>query len=102
LATVAHSILYQGDFIGASVPGSAAQLLSDERVKESATYKDFMYMATWSSNPNAKLWNPVSAGIPVANVFGIAVGSPAAPALTTATTYYAVVIEWEVELRGSQ
>jgi hypothetical protein len=102
LATVAHSTLYQGDYIGSSAPATAVQIFSDENVKETATYKDFTYVATWSRNPNARLWNPTASTPPSANQFSIAVASPATPALTTATTYYAVTEEWEVEFRGSQ
>jgi hypothetical protein len=99
---ITHSILYRGDFIGASVPSTAAQVLSDENVREVATCKDFTDIVTWSRNPNAKLWNPTSAVIPTANQFAWVCASPAIPALTTATTYYALSIEYEVELRGSQ
>jgi len=101
-ATLTHSVLFRGDYIGASAPGSAVQVLSDEMVKECCTCKDFLDIVTWSKNPNARLWNPTSAVIPVANTFSWVSASPATPALTTATTYYALVVEWEVEFRGSQ
>jgi hypothetical protein len=101
-ATITHSALYRGDFIGASGPGSAAQVLADENVKEVCTNKDFVDIVTWSKNPNAKLWNPTTAVIPSANLFAWVTASPASPVLTTATTYYALIIEWEVEFRGSQ
>jgi len=101
-AAIAHSVLYRGDCIGASVPTSAAQVLSDENVKEVATCKDFNDIVTWARNPNARLWNPTSAAIPVANSFSWVCASTTAPPLTTATTYYAYTVEWEVELRGSQ
>jgi hypothetical protein len=101
-AIIAHSTLYQGDYIGSAAPGSSAQVFSDERVKETATCKDFSYVATWSRNPNAMLWNPTSAAIPSANQFAIVVASPTAPAMTSGVTYYAVTVEWEVEFRGSQ
>jgi hypothetical protein len=101
-AAITHSVLYRGDFIGASVPGTAAQVLSDENVKEVATCKDFSDIVTWSKNPNAKLWNPTSAVIPTANTFAWVCASPATPPLTTATTYFALTVEFEVEFRGSQ
>jgi len=101
-ATITHSVLYRGDFLGASTPASAAQVLSDERVRLSTTDDDFSQIVTWRGNPNAKLWNPTSAAIPTANLFNWVCASPALPVLTTATTYYAVVYEWEVEFRGSQ
>jgi len=101
-ATIVHSALYRGDYIGSSIPTTAAQVLSDENVKECTTCRDFVDVVTWRRNPNAKLWNPTSAGIPVQNDFAWVAASPAAPVLTTATTYYALVVEWEVELRGSQ
>jgi len=101
-ATITHSVLYRGDYIGTSIPGSAAQVLSDENVQESCTCKDFSDVVTWARNPNARLWNPTSALIPAANQFAWVCASAPTPALTTATTYYAVVVEWEVEFRGSQ
>jgi hypothetical protein len=101
-ATIAHSVLFRGDFIGSELPGSSAQVLSDERVKTCTTNKDFMDVVTWKGNPNAKLWNPTSAIIPTANLFSWVCASASAPLLTTATIYYAIVMEWEVEFRGSQ
>lgn len=101
-ATITHSVLYRGDYIGSAAPASSAQVLSDEMVMESCTNKDFKHLVTWKGNPNAKLWNPTSAAIPAANQFAWVCASPAAPVLTTATTYYALVLEWEVEFRGSQ
>jgi hypothetical protein len=102
LAGITHSILYRGDYLGSSAPASAVQVLSDENVRECATYRDFRDIVTWSKNPNAKLWNPTSAAIPAANVFSWVCASPALPALTTGTTYYAIVVEYDVEFRGSQ
>lgn len=101
-ATVAHSQIYLADHLGSSVPSTPAQLLSDENVRSSPTWKDITYMTTWARNPNARLWNPTSAVIPTANQFAVSVGSASLPVLTTATTYFAVVVEWLVELRGSQ
>jgi len=101
-ATVAHSILFRGDYIGSSAPSTAAQVLSDEKVKEVATCRDFLDVVTWARNPNARLWNPTASTIPSANNFAWTAASPATPPLTTGTTYYAYSIEWEVEFRGSQ
>jgi hypothetical protein len=99
---LSHGILYRGDYINISVPSNSSQVLSDEMVKFNSTAKDFADTVTWKKNPNAKLWNPTSASIPAANQYSWVCASPANPALTTATTYYALVLEWEVELRGSQ
>jgi len=101
-ATIVHSVLYRGDFIGSSTPGTAAQVLSDENAKEVCTCRDFEDTVTWARNPNARLWNPTTAAVPTANLFNWVCASPSTPALTTATTYYATVFEWEVEFRGSQ
>jgi hypothetical protein len=101
-ATVSHGILFRGDYIGASAPSSAPQVLSDENVKECCTCTDFTDVVTWARNPNARLWNPTAAALPTANQFAWVCASPSPPALTTATTYYAYSIEWEVEFRGSQ
>jgi hypothetical protein len=101
-ATITHGVLFRGDYIGASLPGSAAQVLSDENVQEVTTCKDFSDVVTWVRNPNARLWNPTSAAIPAANSFAWVCASAPVPALATATTYYALVFEWEVEFRGSQ
>lgn len=101
-AALAHSDLFRGDFIGVSFPATAVQVYSDERVRTNTTNRDFTHVVTWKGIPDARLWNPTSAAIPLANGFGWACASPAAPPLTTATTYYALTIEWEVEFRGSQ
>jgi hypothetical protein len=101
-ATITHSILYRGDFLAANTPATAAQVLSDENVQETCTCKDFEHVVTWVGNPNAKLWTATTIAIPTANLFNWVCVSPAAPALTTATTYYAVSQEFEVEFRGSQ
>jgi len=101
-ATISHSDLYRADYIGTAGPASSAQVFADEMVKTNTTSRDFSHVVTWRRNPNAKLWNPTSATIPAANSFSWVCASPAAPALTTATTYYAYTVEWEVEFRGSQ
>jgi len=101
-ATITHGVMYRGDFIGSASPSTPAQVLSDENVKEVATCKDFVDTVTWMRNPNAKLWNPTSAAIPGANQFAWTGASATTPALTTATTYYAYTVEFEVEFRGSQ
>jgi len=101
-ATVTHSVLYRGDYVGISAPANAAQVLADENVEEVATCKDFQDVVGWQRNPNAKLWNPTSAVPPAANQFSWVCATPVTPALTTATTYYAYTVEWEVEFRGSQ
>jgi hypothetical protein len=101
-ATVTHSVLYRGDHIGISAPTSAAQVLSDENVRMCATNVSFTDIVTWVRNPNAQLWNPTSAALPVANAFSWSAVSADVPLLLTATTYYALSAEFEVEFRGSQ
>lgn len=101
-ATVSHSELFVGDFLGGVMPSSAAQVLSDERSKQFATHKDFNYVVTWARNPNAKLWNTTASAIPNADIFSAVFASPTVPVLTTATTYYSITVEWEVEFRGAQ
>jgi len=101
-ATITHSTLYRGDYIGSAAPAGAAQVLSDENVKETCTCKDFTDVVTWQRNPNAKLWNPTSAAVPAANQYAWVAASPVTPPLLTGTTYYSLTIEWEVEFRGSQ
>jgi hypothetical protein len=101
-ATVTHSTVYRGDYIGTSAPTTAAQVLSDENVRMVGTDRDFSDVVTWARNPNAKLWNPTSTFIPSANIFAWVGASQTVPALATATTYYSLTVEWEVEFRGSQ
>lgn len=102
-ATISHSTLYMGDYISnSSAPASAAQVLADESIKIVGTDEDFTYLITWSGNPNAKLWT-ATVGTPAgANQYAFVCASPATPPLTTATTYYSLVVEWIVEFRGSQ
>jgi hypothetical protein len=98
-----HSSLYVSDFIGTSVPGSAAQVLADEGAKALCTYKPFVYETTWARNPNAKLWNPTSAVIPAANSYGIAwASSTNATMMAASAPYISYDVEWEVEFRGAQ
>jgi hypothetical protein len=98
-----HSQLYVGDYIGSSVPTTAAQVLSDERAIVVSTFKAFTYTVTSKRNPNALLWNPTTAAVPSANDFGIAWASSTVAALLCASTiYYAYDVEWVVEFRGSQ
>jgi hypothetical protein len=102
-ATTGGSQLFVSDFIGTSVPGSALQVLSDEGVKIFSTLKSFQFMTNGRRNPNAGLWNPTSAVIPGANVFGIAFASnPTTPTLPFTVTIGLLVFEWVVEFRGSQ
>jgi len=97
-----HGALYISDFIGSSTPSSSAQVYSDERSIVVPTYRDFSYVATWSRNPNARLWNPTSASVPTANEYGIAYASAGNPSLGLSLVYYALSVEFEVELRGAQ
>jgi len=101
-ATVTHSELYMGDTMVGNTPGSAAQVLSDERSRQVTTNRDFTYIVTSRGNPNASLWTSTAGMITTPNSFEVVLASPTTPPLTTATTYYAVTIEWLVELRGSQ
>lgn len=100
-ATSGHVPIIVGDFIGASVPGSYAALLSDERSKIFCSNQKFTFEVTWARNPNAKLWTATSASIPTANQYGLGFGGQ--PASYPATTIAAnAFLEWDVELRGSQ
>jgi hypothetical protein len=101
-ATITHSELYLGDTMVGNTPGSAAQILSDERSRQVTTTKDFTYVVTSRGNPNASLWTSSAGAITSPNSFEVVLASPTTPALTTATTYYAVTVEWLVEFRGSQ
>lgn len=99
----AHSALYVGDFIGTSVPASAAQILSDEGSVVLSTCKDVRYTVTWARNPNAKLWAPTTGAVPAANSYGVAFASNAtAGTLAISAAYYTRTIVWDVEFRGSQ
>ncbi len=101
-ATVSHSSLYRGDYLGSAAPSSQAEVFADENVLTCSTHTSFQDVVNWNKNPNAKLWNPTSAAIPTANLFSWVAASATVPALTTATTYYSLLVEWDVEFRGSQ
>lgn len=97
-----HSALYVSDYIGSTAPGTAAQVLADERAIVIGTNRRLDYFVDWKRNPNAKLWNPTSAALPVANSFGIAFASHPTAELLASTDYFVATLEWVVELRGSQ
>lgn len=99
---VVHTSLYSGDFIGSSVPGSAAQVLSDEKARVTNTSKRLVYTVDWSRNPNARLWNPTSAALPVANSYGVAFASATNAILAANANYFTKTVEFEVEFRGAQ
>lgn len=101
-AVGSHGALYVADFIGASVPASAAQLLSDEAAVVTNTSKKVVFTVDWMRNPNARLWNPTGAALPVANSYGIALAGNPASTLAVSTAFYDSTIMWEVEFRGSQ
>jgi hypothetical protein len=101
-ATVTHSALVRGNFVGATAPASTASIVSSESFKSNGTHSDFEHVVTWDGIPDAKLWQPTSAAIPAADQFGIVFASIASPAMTTATTYYVLFAEWEVEFRGTK
>jgi len=101
-ATTGHSTLYVSDFIGSSNPGTAAQVLSDEGAVILSTSKRVDFMTTWARNPNAKLWNPTGAALPVANGFSIVAATNSTAALVASASYYTTSLVWEVEFRGSQ
>jgi hypothetical protein len=98
------------DYIGSSVPGTATQIISDERcvVRASAGQQGstmFVFETDWSRNPNAKLWNPTSAVVPTANVYGVAFAShPQALASSGSVAALQIITTtaWLVEFRGSQ
>jgi hypothetical protein len=94
--------MYVGDYIGTSVPATAAQILSDERGVISVSFRPIRYTVTWDRNPNAKLWDPTSAAPPAANVYGIAFSSSTIGSMSATLGYYMKAVEFIVEFRGSQ
>jgi hypothetical protein len=95
--------MYFADFIGTSLPTSAAQVLSDERCRIVSIGDKVVITSTWLRNPNAKLWAPTSAAVPAANSYGVAFASATnAGILTALADYYTITVLFDVELRGSQ
>jgi hypothetical protein len=101
-------VLVMADYLGASTPSSATQIVSDERciIRSPGSINGsnlFVYETDWTRNPNAKLWNPTSAVVPTANEYGIALaGHPQQPATGTNTPVAIITAAWLVEFRGSQ
>jgi len=101
-AIASHKALYVSDYIGTAAPGSAAQVLSDERAIVTSTARRVNFTTTWARNPNARLWNPTFAALPAANSMGIAFASDVTGNGPASTVMYTTVVEWIVEFRGSQ
>jgi len=97
-----HLQLYWADFIGASAPTSVAQVLADERSVIHGTFQSIVFKTTWDKNPNAKLWNPTTAIVPIANSFGVSFCSSVAAATVVSAFVGSLAYEWEVEFRGAQ
>jgi len=94
--------MYSADFIGSTVPGSAAQVLADESSSIFTSFSKHVKSASSKRNLNADLWNPTNAAIPVANQYGIAIASSTTGGAVAAGTVFTYTIEFIVEFRGSQ
>jgi len=92
--------IFVSDYIGTSVPGTAVQVLADERCQIHDNMREWSFTSSHARNPNADLWNPTSAIIPAANSYAIVLASPADYAATQAIGF--ITVRWLVELRGSQ
>jgi len=89
------------DQLVSNTPASFAQILSDERSLEFNSFeKSINYDASWSRNPNAKLWNPTSAAIPAANQYQITFATQSATEANV--QLFDLFVEWDIEFRGSQ
>jgi len=101
-AVDAHGPILLGDFIGSAVPAAAVNVLADERSRVFNSSQRIVFSADWSRNPNARLWNPTSAALPVANSFSVVYCSQTSTTLAASTTFFGSTILWDVEFRGSQ
>lgn len=101
-AVLGHTALYVADFIGTAAPGTAAQVLADERSKVFSTSKPWSYTVTSRRNPNALLWNPTSAVVPAANSMSVAFASSTVASMPVSINIGQVDYEFIIELRGAQ
>jgi len=95
-----HAALIVSDSTQGQTPTSTGQVFADERSIVRETFRRFSYTTDWSRNPNAKLWNPTNAAIPVANQFQVNVITLGT--LANSTLYYELIFEFDVELKASQ
>lgn len=101
-SSINHGVLFCGDTLVSNAPGSIQQILSDERSVVHPTWKCFTFTASWLRNPNARLWNTVTSAIPAANQYQIVFGSPDTYTASTSVQCYDIIVEYDVEFRGSQ
>jgi hypothetical protein len=66
------SSMHFSDFISTYIPTTAAGIVGDSSWREFSTGKPITFRANWARNPNAKLWSPTSAAIPIDRRYGIA------------------------------
>jgi hypothetical protein len=66
------STMHFSDFIATYIPSTAAGIVGDSSWREFSTGKPITFRANWARNPNAKLWSPTSAAIPIDRRYGIA------------------------------
>ncbi len=99
-AATAHGVLYTSHSITSNGPSSNAQVLSGEHSIKKPTWKNLSTVVDWRVNPNAKLWTSTSSNIPVDNRFQVNYGSPST--FANSVNYYWYVIEFIVELRGTE
>lgn len=100
IAGVGDGRVFVSDYIGTAVPTTAAQVLADEHCRIKTAMKPWQFTTTWKRNPNAKLWNPTSAALPVANNYSIVIASPVDFAAAQPIGF--ITYHWVVEFRGSQ
>lgn len=97
------SVMYFSEFQSTNIPTSAGVICADSKFKQFSTGSSFTYKANWDRNPNAKLWSPTNAAIPVDRRYGIAYCSHTnVNLLPVNTILYCFTMEFIVEFADPQ
>jgi len=76
-------------------------ILAEDGSEFYAGWEKFSKIATWESNPDAKLWTNCNASIPSLSLFGVQFqGTMVVPATYNTIATHDIVLEYDVEFRG--
>jgi hypothetical protein len=84
------------------LPSNSNQVLADEGAVVMPQGKEFSYEASWTSNPNAKLWTTTNSTILVSNTYGMNFISAQSDFIPVSSVVYDYYVEAQVEFMSAQ
>jgi hypothetical protein len=93
--------IVSGAFPSGGIASTIAAIFAEDSSKVSPEWTIAENLATWGTNPNAKLWTPTGIGLPALSNYGVQfLGSTAAVLSYNTVATHDIFVEWDVEFRG--